>query len=72
MPFVSIRIVKEALASDPARKKEAIAKKTAGAIAKATGLPVNDVSVVFEEVEARNWYVGETDVESRRRAARQG
>ena len=31
-----------------------------------TGLAPEDVWVVFEEVAARDWYVGETDVETRR------
>ncbi len=72
MPFVSIRIVREVLAPDPAGKKKAIAVKVAAAIADATGLPAADVSIVFEEVEARNWYVGETDVETLRRKAKAG
>jgi 4-oxalocrotonate tautomerase len=72
MPFVSIRIVKEVLAPDPAAKKAAIGGKVARAISEATGLPASEVSIVFEEVEARNWYVGEIDVETRRRAMKSG
>ena len=37
------------------------------AITKATGLSQDDVWVVFEEVAARDWYVGATDVETRRK-----
>jgi 4-oxalocrotonate tautomerase len=66
MPYVNIRIVKEVLAADPAGKKAAIAKQVASAISSATGLPKDDISVVFDEVNARDWYVGEIDVETRR------
>lgn len=68
MPFVNIRLVKEVIASDPAGKKEIIANGVVEAITKATGLTPDDVWVVFEEVAARDWYVGETNVESRRKA----
>ena len=44
------------------------ARAVAAAIAGATGLASNEVWVVFEEVNARDWYVGETDVETRRAA----
>jgi 4-oxalocrotonate tautomerase len=35
-------------------------------IAGVTGLPKEDVWIVFEEVNARDWYLGEIDVETRR------
>ena len=66
MPFVRIVIVREILQSDPAGKKAAISAKVAGAIAEATGLPEHEISIVFDEVEARNWYVGRTDVATMR------
>ena len=66
MPFVNIRIVKEAIAADPAGKKNAISKQIASVIAAETGLPKEDVWIVFEEVDARDWYLGEIDVETRR------
>ncbi len=68
MPFVNIRLVREAIASDPAGKKEAIASGVVEAITKATGLAKDDVWVVFEEVAARDWYVGDINVEHRRKA----
>ena len=68
MPFVNIRLVKEVIASDPAGKKETIANGVVEAIIKATGLTKDDVWVVFEEVAARDWYVGQTSVERRRNA----
>ena len=69
MPFVNNRIVREANASDPQGKKSAIAEKVVGAIAEATGLGKSDVWVVFEEVAARDWYVGPSSVEKMRKAA---
>ena len=54
MPFVNIRIVREAIAADPAGKKADISKAVTDAIIKATGLTQNDVWVVFEEVAARS------------------
>jgi 4-oxalocrotonate tautomerase len=68
MPFVNIRLVKDAIAADPAGKKKVIAQKVAAAIVEATGLGESDVWIVFEEVAARDWYVGLTDVETRRKA----
>jgi 4-oxalocrotonate tautomerase len=68
MPFVNIRMVKEVIASDPEGKKAAIAEKVTNAIAEATGLGKSDVWVVFEEVAARDWFVGATSVESKRKA----
>jgi 4-oxalocrotonate tautomerase len=68
MPFVNIRLVREVIASDPEGKKAAIASKVSAAITEATGLGPDDVWVVFEEVAARDWYVGPTNVETRRKA----
>ena len=68
MPFVNIRLVKEVIASDPIGKKAAIATGVVKAITEATGLSEGDVWVVFEEVAARDWYVGPTSVETRRNA----
>jgi 4-oxalocrotonate tautomerase len=64
MPFVNIRIVKEVIAADPAGKKAQISRAVTDAITAATGLGKNDVWVVFEEVAARDWFVGNTDVET--------
>ena len=69
MPFVNIRLVREVIASDPERKKAAIAKKVVTAIIEETGLTPDDVWIVFEEVAAHDWYVGPTSVETRRSMA---
>ena len=66
MPFVNIRIVREVIASDPAGKKQKIAEKVAAAINEAAGIPKDDIWVVFEEVNARDWFVGETHVAKRK------
>ena len=66
MPFCNIRIVKEVIAADPVGKKAAIAKAVSEAIRAQTGVGEDDVWVVFEEVAARDWYLGKTSVETRR------
>lgn len=66
MPFVHIRIVKEAIAADPAGKKARIGKAIADVISAETGLPPQDVSIVFDEVNARDWFVGDVTVEAMR------
>lgn len=70
MPFVNVRMVKEVIADNPEAKKAAIGKRITQAITEVTGLTDNDVWVVFEEVPARNWYVGQNDVETLRKAAK--
>lgn len=69
MPFVNIRIVKEVIADDPVGKKTAMADKIVTAIAETAGISKNDVWVVFEEIDARDWFVGDTSVEQRRQKA---
>jgi 4-oxalocrotonate tautomerase len=66
MPFVNIRLVKELIADAPAKKKADIGKRIADAICDVTGLPPQDVWIVFEEVDAKNWYIGPNDVEKLR------
>jgi 4-oxalocrotonate tautomerase len=67
MPFVNIRIVKEVIASDAEGKKAKIAEKVASAISEAAGVGKKDIWVVFEEVAARDWYVGADSVEALRK-----
>lgn len=66
MPFVNIRIVKEVIADAPVAKKTAITERVIGAIDEVTGIGREDIWVVFEEVAARDWFVGATSVETRR------
>lgn len=69
MPFVNIRIVKEVIADNPVAKKTAMAEKIAAAINEVTGIAMTDIWVVFEEIAARDWFVGDTSVEVRRQKA---
>lgn len=71
MPFVRITIVGETLADDPAAKKAAISSQVIVAIAEATGLSEREISVVFDEVDAGNWYVGRIDVGTLRSRSQQ-
>jgi 4-oxalocrotonate tautomerase len=70
MPFVNIRIVREAIASDPEGKKAMIAEKVADVISEAAGVPKRDVWIAFEEIAARDWYLGPSSVESLRKGAK--
>ncbi len=67
MPFVNIRLVGEVIADDPEARKSAIAERVAEAIHEETGIAKDEIWVVFEEVAARDWYVGATNVETRRK-----
>jgi 4-oxalocrotonate tautomerase len=69
MPFVNIRLVREVIADDPVGKKAKIAAGVVKTVNETTGIPADDIWVVFEEVAARDWYVGATSVEARRKAA---
>jgi 4-oxalocrotonate tautomerase len=66
MPFVNIRLVKQVIADDPKGKKDKVARAVTEAIRSVTGLQDEDVWIVFEEVEARDWYLGPTEMETRR------
>jgi 4-oxalocrotonate tautomerase len=66
MPFVNIRIVREVIADAPVEKKTAITGRVVDAINEVTGIGKDDIWVVFEEVDARDWFVGPTSVETRR------
>ena len=66
MPFVNIRIVREVIADDPVGKKTKMAERIVAAISETAGISKDDVWVVFEEVAARDWFVGQTSVEVRR------
>jgi 4-oxalocrotonate tautomerase len=68
MPFVNIRIVKEVIAADPEGRKAEIGRRVAAAISEVAGVPEDAVWVVFEEVEARDWYVGRRNVQQMRAA----
>lgn len=66
MPFVNIRIVKDVISDDPIGKKTKMAEKIVAAITETTSLGKDDVWIVFEEVAARDWFVGPTSIERTR------
>jgi 4-oxalocrotonate tautomerase len=68
MPFVNIRIVKEVIAADPDGRKAEISRRVAAALSEVAGVPEDAVWVVFEEVPARDWYVGRQSVQELRTA----
>ena len=67
MPFVNIQLVRDNTADAPAAKKARIAAKVADAIAEETGVAKGSVWVVFDEVSAGDWYVGDVSVETMRK-----
>jgi 4-oxalocrotonate tautomerase len=72
MPFVNIQLVREKIADDPAGKKDKMARGVVEAIHKTTGIPASSIWVVFEEVAAEDWFVGETNVQTLSKKASQG
>lgn len=69
MPFVNIRLVREVIADDPEGKKAKIAAGVVKTVNEVTGIGADDIWVVFEEVAAKDWYVGQKSVATRRQAA---
>ena len=65
MPFVNIRILK----GHPQSRKDEISRRVTAAIAELAELPKEAVWVVFEDVEAEDWYVGATPVSELKKQA---
>jgi 4-oxalocrotonate tautomerase len=63
MPFVNIRILR----GHPAAAKQKITDATVRAITENTKIPADQIWVVFEEVEAEDWFVGTKSVAEIRR-----
>jgi 4-oxalocrotonate tautomerase len=59
MPFVTIRILE---GHSQARKDE-ITRRVTAAISEVAELPKEMIWVVFEDVKAADWYVGERSVQ---------
>ena len=70
MPFVTVKIVKQVIADNPAQKKAEIGTRITKAISETTGLPEDSVWIVFEEVDHADWRVGLKDVETLRAGSR--
>ncbi len=58
MPFVNIRI----LEGHPQERKDRITRRVVEAISEEAQLPKDVIWVVFEDVKADDWYVGQTRV----------
>jgi len=58
MPFVNIRILK----GHPQERKNEISRRVTEAISELAKLPKEAVWVVFEDVTADDWYVGQSRV----------
>ena len=72
MPFVNIRIVREAIASDPRARRRPSRRRSQAHSARSRAIGKSDIWVVFEEVAARDWYLGPTSVETLRGRAGKG
>jgi 4-oxalocrotonate tautomerase len=58
MPFVNIRIVE----GHSRQRKDEIARRVSDAISDVAEVPKDAIWVVFEDVAAEDWYVGENSV----------
>jgi 4-oxalocrotonate tautomerase len=58
MPFVNIRILK----GHSQERKDEIASRVTAAISEVAELPKDAIWIVFEDVEADDWYVGASRV----------
>jgi len=58
MPFVSIRMIE----GRSQQQKDEIAKRVNDALSDVLQLPKEDIWVVFEDITAKDWYVGSTTV----------
>ena len=58
MPFVNIRI----LEGHPQERKDEISRRVVDAISEVAKLPKDVIWVVFEDVKADDWYVGQQRV----------
>ncbi|MEP0324852.1 tautomerase family protein [Bauldia litoralis] len=66
MPMVKITYVAENLGDDAEARKTAVAGKVSQAIAEEMGVNASAVWVVFEDVGAKDWFVGPESVKEMR------
>jgi 4-oxalocrotonate tautomerase len=59
MPFVNIQILK----GHPQKRKDEMARRVVAAVSELAQLPPEAVRVVFDELPATDWYVGNTRVD---------
>jgi 4-oxalocrotonate tautomerase len=65
MPFVSIRMIE----GRSQQQKDEIAKRVNDALSDVLQLPKEDIWVVFEDITAKDWYVGSSTVAGLRKKA---
>jgi 4-oxalocrotonate tautomerase len=58
MPFVSIRMIE----GRSQQQKDEISKRVNNALSEVLELPKDDIWIVFEDITARDWYVGSSTV----------
>lgn len=58
MPFVKVGWVK----GQSAEKRDEVARRITAAVSEVTALPREAIWVVFHEVEAEDWFVGDKSV----------
>jgi 4-oxalocrotonate tautomerase len=58
MPFVNIRLIE----GRSQQQKDEIARRVNDALSDVLKLPKDDIWVVFEDVTAKDWYVGSATV----------
>jgi 4-oxalocrotonate tautomerase len=68
MPFVNIRILK----GHSKQRKDEMSRRVTETIAEVAQLPKEAIWVVFEDVEAEDWYVGGDSVSDIRAAKAKG
>ncbi len=66
MPFVTIKI----LQGHPQSRKDEMSRRVTDAISELAQLPKEAVWVVFEDVDAEDWYVGGTTVGALKKAGK--
>ena len=66
MPFVSIRLIE----GRSQEQKDEIARRVNDALSEVLELPKDDIWVVFEDVTAKDWYVGSATVAEIRKKAK--
>jgi 4-oxalocrotonate tautomerase len=65
MPFVSIRMIE----GRSQQQKDEIAKRVNDTLSQVLELPKDDIWVVFEDITAKDWYVGSATVAELRKKA---
>lgn len=66
MPFVTVKILK----GHPQERKNEMSRRITTAISELAQLPPQAVWVVFEDVEADDWYVGASTVADLKKAGK--